>query len=210
LPLGLYDVARLAFEIERKDLGLAGGRQDQYAATFGGVNFIEFLPDERVIVNPLRLRAAVDSEIQASLVICFTGQSRASHDIIEDQVRHISSGDQGALEGLRQLKEDAFDMKRALLVGDLKAVATIMNRSWLAKKATASQISNPMIETLWDVALANGAMGGKVSGAGGGGFLMFLCDPNVRASLMRALRDAGALPDTVSFSPHGAQGWERP
>jgi D-glycero-alpha-D-manno-heptose-7-phosphate kinase len=210
LPLGRYDVARLAFEIERKDLGLAGGRQDQYAATFGGVNFIEFLPDERVIVNPLRLQAAADFEIQSSLVVCFTGQSRASHDIIEDQVRHIAAKDQAAMEGMRQLKEDAFDMKRALLVGDLTSVATIMNRSWLAKKATASQISNTEIETLWNVAMGNGAMGGKVSGAGGGGFLMFLCDPHARASLMRALRKAGGHPDTVSFSAEGALGWVRP
>ena len=210
LPLGRYDVARLAFEIERHDLGLAGGRQDQYAATFGGVNFIEFLPGDRVIVNPLRLQSAVEFEIQSSIVVCFTGQSRASHAIIEDQVRHIAGHDQEAMEGMRQLKADAFSMKDALLTGDLKAAAAIMNRSWLAKKATASQISNPGIEALWDVALANGAMGGKVSGAGGGGFLMFLCDPSVRASLMRALRNAGAEPDTVSFSTEGAQGWVSP
>ena len=210
LPLGLYDVARLAFEIERHDLGLAGGRQDQYAATFGGVNFIEFLPDDRVIVNPLRLQSAVNLEIQSSIVVCFTGQSRASHAIIENQVRHISMRDEETMAGLQQLKADAFEMKQAMLIGSLGGVAAILNRSWTAKKATASQISNPEIERLWNVALANGAMGGKVSGAGGGGFLMFLSEPNARAALMRALRDAGAQPDTVTFSAEGACGWVAP
>ena len=207
LPLGLYDVARLAYEIERQDLGLAGGRQDHYAATFGGINFIEFLPEERVIVNPLRLPIAVSLEMQSSLVVCFTGQSRASHAIIEDQVRHLSAHDGAAMEGMRQLKSDAFEMKRVLLTGDLGSVATILNRSWIAKKATASQVSNAAIDQLWDVAMANGAVGGKVSGAGGGGFLMFLCDPNGRANLMRALLGAGGQPDTISFSEEGAQGW---
>jgi len=95
-------------------------------------------------------------------------------------------------------------------MGDIQGVATILNRSWEAKKATASQISNPMIENLWNVAMSNGAMGGKVSGAGGGGFLMFLCDPNRRSGLMRALREAGSHPDTISFSETGAQGWAVP
>ncbi len=210
LPLGLYDVARLAFQIERQDLGLAGGRQDQYAATFGGVNFIEFLPEEQVIVNPLRLQAAVSFEVQSSIVICFTGQSRASQAIIENQIRQMASEDKGAMEGLHQLKADAYEMKQKLLMGDIQGVATILNRSWEAKKATASQISNPMIENLWNVAMSNGAMGGKVSGAGGGGFLMFLCDPNRRSGLMRALREAGSHPDTISFSETGAQGWAVP
>ncbi len=210
LPLGLYDVARLAYEIERKDLGLVGGRQDQYAATFGGVNFIEFLADDRVIVNPLRLQAGVELEVQSSIVICFTGQSRASHAIIEDQVRHIASADKAAMVGLQQLKADAYEMKRRLLVGDIPGVAQVLNRSWEAKKATASQISNDTIERLWDTALRSGALGGKVSGAGGGGFLMFLCDPDRRAGLMRALREAGSHPDTISFSASGAVGWIAP
>jgi len=210
LPLGRYDVAHLAYEIERKDLGLAGGRQDQYAATFGGVNFIEFLPDDRVIVNPLRLPPAIDFEMQSSIVVCFTGQSRASHAIITDQVRHITDLDAAAMDGLDQLKADAFKMKRSLLVGDLKDVAEILNRSWLAKKATAEQISNAQIERLWTVARSNGALGGKVSGAGGGGFLMFLCEPVVRAGLMRALKAAGGEPDTISFSAEGAQAWFAP
>jgi D-glycero-alpha-D-manno-heptose-7-phosphate kinase len=210
LPLGQYDVARLAYEIERVDLGLAGGRQDQYAAAFGGVNFIEFLPGERVVVNPLRLRASVLHELEASLVVCFTGQSRTSHKIIVDQIAHIREQDAAALEGMHQLKADAFEMKMALFRGEFDALGDILSRSWRAKKATAASISNPLIERLWDAALAAGAKSGKVSGAGGGGFLMFLCDPERRSEVMRALRAAGGEPDLIAFSADGVTGWCAP
>ena len=207
LPLGPYDVARLAFDIERKDLGLAGGRQDQYAAAFGGVNFIEFLPEERVIVNPLRLRAGTANEMQSSIVVCFTGQSRDSAKIITDQTANVTAHNEGALEAMHQLKGDAFDMKAALLSGDIPLMAQILNRSWIAKKATSGSVSNEEIERLWNVATDAGALGGKVSGAGGGGFLMFFIEPNRRPGLLRALRAAGAAPDTVGFSSEGAEGW---
>lgn len=207
LPLGPYDVARLAFDIERKDLGLAGGRQDQYAAAFGGVNFIEFLPEERVIVNPLRMRNGIENEIMSSIVTCFTGQSRASHDIIVDQNRNVDHPEGHALEAMHQLKRDAFEMKASLLIGDIAVVAEILNRSWEAKKATSSSVSNDMIETLWRTAHENGAIAGKVSGAGGGGFLMFLTDPTNRARLLRALRAAGSDPDTVQFTNKGVESW---
>ena len=208
LPLGRYDVAHLAYEIERKDLGLSGGRQDQYASAFGGINFIEFLSEDRVIVNPLRLPSALLSELQASLVICFTGQSRASHDIISTQISRISERHGSAVGATMQLKEDAFEMKRALLRGDFASMAVVLNRSWLAKKETATGISNELIERLWTLGMSNGATGGKVSGAGGGGFLMFLTDPSNRAHLMRALKEAGGEPSTVNFSHEGVEGWE--
>ncbi|HTM77903.1 MAG TPA: hypothetical protein VL133_09775 [Devosia sp.] len=207
LPLGPYDVAQLAYDIERSDLGLAGGKQDQYAAAFGGVNFIEFLPNNRVLVNPLRLSSGVDNEMQSSIVVCFTGASRASHDIIIDQVGHVANHDPSALEGMHQLKRDAVDMKAALLRGDFDDVAVILNRSWIAKKATARSVSNPQIDALWTVAMENGAKGGKISGAGGGGFIMFLTDPAHRSRLMRALKSAGGEPDTVTFSSKGVEGW---
>jgi D-glycero-alpha-D-manno-heptose-7-phosphate kinase len=208
LPLGPYDVAKLAFEIERKDLALAGGRQDQYAAAFGGVNFIEFLPDERVIVNPLRLPAGIGNEMMSSIVICSTGQSRASHQIIVDQTANATSGvDSPALDAMHQLKQDAFEMKSALLAGDIAAVAQVLNRSWIAKKATSKAVTTDEIERLWAVAHEHGAMGGKVSGAGGGGFLMFITEPQERYRLLKALREAGAAPDTVHFSNEGVEAW---
>jgi len=207
LPLGRYDVAHIAFEIERVDLALAGGKQDQYAASFGGVNFIEFLPSDRVIVNPLRISPTTLSELQASIVICFTGQSRASEDIILDQVSSIAESDPKVIENLHCLKSDAVEMKQALLLGDIPGMAEILDRSWHAKKATAHCISNNLIESLWDIAHRNGALAGKISGAGGGGFMVFLVDPDERVRVMRALKEGGGTPDSISLAHDGVAAW---
>jgi D-glycero-alpha-D-manno-heptose-7-phosphate kinase len=203
LPLGRYDVARIAYEVERLDLGIAGGKQDQYAAAFGGINFIEFLPQDRTIVNPLRLVPEVVLELETSLVICFTGVSRDSDRIISDQL-NTSKQNIGQMDKLRK---DAVAMKSALLRGDVSEMATILRQSWLAKKATSTLISTPRIEQIWDVAHAQGARAGKISGAGGGGFMMFLVSPDQRPSLLRALRNCDAIPSYVAFSHEGVQSW---
>jgi D-glycero-alpha-D-manno-heptose-7-phosphate kinase len=206
LPLGLYDVAHLAYEVERVELGLPGGRQDQYAAAFGGINFIEFLASDRVIVNPLRVSRAVLNELETSLVICFTGVSRSSEQIIAEQKRGMS--DTGAaLDSLHQLKRDAIEMKQALLRGEIAQMATLLNHSWIAKKRTAQGISTTQIEALYDLALANGALGGKVSGAGGGGFMMFIVPPQHRVDVIAALNGTGATARAVHFTPDGAEAW---
>jgi len=209
LPLGQYEVAHLAWDIERNDLGLAGGRQDQYAAAFGGANYIEFLAGDRVIVNPLRLATGAQEEIEASLAICFTGQSRASHDIIVQQTAAMNNGGASsvAIEAMHQLKHDAMEMKGAFLRGDVHAMASVLARSWEAKKRTASGISNPLIEHLYDVAIANGALAGKVSGAGGGGFMMFLVPPEHRRRLVVALDAQGGHADVVALTHTGATSW---
>jgi len=207
LPLGQYDVAHLAFEIERIDLALDGGKQDQYAAAFGGINFIEFLSGDRVIVNPLRVRRPILNELESSLVVCFSGQSRASDVIIRDQIKAAENKGSKALDGLHALKKDAFDMKQALLGGDVQGMAEILNRSWISKKATAESVSNSHIDSLYSVARANGARGGKVSGAGGGGFMMFIADPESKPRLMRALAAAGSAPDKVTFTHAGVESW---
>jgi D-glycero-alpha-D-manno-heptose-7-phosphate kinase len=206
-PLGPYDVAHLAFEIERIDLGLAGGKQDQYAATFGGINFIEFQAGDRVIVNPLRVTPAVAHELETSMVICFTGVSRRSEAIIVEQQRGISAPTGSALDSLHQLKSDALEMKDALLRGQIPRMAEILNRSWVAKQRTAAGISTGLIERLHQVAFANGAIGGKVSGAGGGGFMMFIVPPHHRVQVIRALTEAGADADGVRFVTVGAESW---
>jgi D-glycero-alpha-D-manno-heptose-7-phosphate kinase len=199
-------VARLAFEIERIDLGLAGGRQDQYAAAFGGVNFMEFLPNDRVIVNPLRIPATYLYEFEASLVVCFTGQSRASA-IIQDQVKALTTSDSDALQAMHQLRADAIDMKQALLRGDIQEVSQVLNRSWQAKRRTSGLVSNSTVEKVFELGLKNGAVGGKVSGAGGGGFLMFMTDPEQRYRLITALNESGVDASPVQFTDGGAEAW---
>jgi len=207
-PLGPYDVAHLAFEIERIDLGLAGGKQDQYAATFGGTNFIEFHAGDRVIVNPLRVAPSVLNELETSMVVCFTGVSRRSEEIIVEQQRGMAGTyDGNVMDSLHQLKRDAVEMKEALLRGEIPRMASILNRSWEAKKRTASGISTGRIESLYDLAFANGAIGGKVSGAGGGGFMMFIVPPDRRIGVVRALNDAGGTASGVHLTAQGAESW---
>jgi D-glycero-alpha-D-manno-heptose-7-phosphate kinase len=211
-PLGPYDVAHIAWEIERMDLGLAGGKQDQYAATFGGTNFIEFHAGDRVIVNPLRVASAVLNELETSMVVCFTGVSRRSEEIIVEQQRgmteHTGTAQMGdVMDSLHQLKRDAVEMKEALLRGQIARMADILNRSWEAKKRTASGITTGRIETLYDLAFANGAIGGKVSGAGGGGFMMFIVPPDRRIAVVRALNGAGGTASGVHLTGQGAESW---
>jgi D-glycero-alpha-D-manno-heptose-7-phosphate kinase len=208
LPLGEYDVARLAFEIERKDYGQAGGSQDQYAATFGGFNIMEFGPAERIVVNPLRIKAETLSELEASILLFHTGVSHNSAEIIERQADHISSGSAAKLAATHALKEEAIAMKEALLKGDLVRLAGVLERGWQAKKQLADGISNPQIENVFDVAQRAGAMAGKVSGAGGGGYILFLTDPVRRPTVVRALEDlqAGRV-EPVHFVSEGAVAW---
>ena len=207
LPLGPYDVAHLAFEIERVELGLAGGKQDQYAATFGGINFIEFLAGDRVIVNPLRVSPSILNELEISLVICFTGVSRRSERIIEEQTRNMTEHASDALEGLHRLKRDAQEMKDALLRGQIDRISDILNGSWLAKKRTAQGVSSERIDALMRTAFAAGATGGKVSGAGGGGFMMFVVSPERRVELIHALNRAGGTASGVHLTQKGAESW---
>lgn len=206
-PLGPYDVAHLAFEIERLDLCLAGGKQDQYAATFGGINYIEFHAGDRVIVNPLRIDAAILSELETSLLVCLTGASSRSAAIIVEQQQRMTQAADAALEGLHQLKRDAIEMKEALLRGRIGRMAELFNQSWSAKKRTASGISTGRIDALYDTAFASGATGGKLSGAGGGGTLMFIVPPDRRIQTIRALRHSGADAGGVHFTTQGAEFW---
>jgi len=209
-PLGLYDLAHLAFEVERQDLRLAGGKQDQYSAAFGGVNFIEFLAGDRVIVNPLRVHKNVLLELESSLAICFTGVSRESDTIIKEQTAHIEKHHDDAIEALLGLKAAAHDMKRALLAGNLAEFGDVLNRSWLFKKQTAKTISNELIETLFQVGHDAGAYACKVSGAGGGGFLMFLTKPENRTTVIRALNGAGGQATPARLTEGGVQTWSAP
>lgn len=210
LGLGEYDIAHLAFEIERLELGLAGGKQDQYAAAFGGFNFIEFGADDRVLVNPLRVKDWVVNELEASTVLYYTGQSRESAHIIQQQIDNTKAKKASSLDAMLALKQDAFSMKEAILRGELNRYADILGRSWIAKKKMAEGITNPQIDAVFDSAIAAGALAGKISGAGGGGFMNFFVAPGRR---MRLLRELERFPGTVMnfhFVDEGATSWSMP
>ena len=207
LPLGDYDIAQLAYQIERIDAGLSGGRQDQYAATFGGVNFVEFYPDERVIVNPLRVKRWVINELENSFVLFYTGSSRESAKIIDEQIRNTNQKNKRSVDAMLELKADAVIMKESLLKGDFLTFATYLGKSWEAKKKMADAISNPTIDAIYQIALAAGAYSGKVSGAGGGGFMMFMCDPAQRIRLINALNQQEGQVMNFHFTKLGTQAW---
>lgn len=208
LPLGEYDIARMAFEIERQDVGLSGGRQDQYAATFGGFNFMEFHPQERVVVNPLRIKNWIVSELEASLVLYFGGVSRDSARIIDEQTSNVTANDKSAIEAMHALKQEAVAMKECLLKGDFDRLVDSMEAGWQAKKRMARSISNPQIEASYDLAKQAGMRAGKISGAGGGGFMMLLVDPVRRMDVIRALSTTSGQIYSCHFTEIGTQGWK--
>ncbi|MBR5906468.1 MAG: dehydrogenase [Bacteroidales bacterium] len=208
LPLGDYEIARLAYEIERKDLGLSGGKQDQYAAAFGGFNFIEFLPDDSVIVNPLKVKRWITDELESSLLLYFTGKSRSSARIIDEQRKNTSSGNAEAIEAMHLIKQSAREMKAAVLKGDMREFAGIMGRSWENKKKMAKGITNENIQHAFDVAMAAGAVAGKVSGAGGGGFIMFFVRPEKKKAVEDALKQLDGFVLPFLFTDGGAHGWK--
>jgi D-glycero-alpha-D-manno-heptose-7-phosphate kinase len=210
IPLGPYEVAHLAYEIERIDLAIPGGKQDPYAAVFGGLNFLEFMPNRRVIVNPLRVPRSFVNELETSLIICFSGVSRFSGEIIDQQQKGMIDNVARTIDSLHQLKTDALEMKQALLRGDVRTMARVLNSSWVAKKSTASRVSTKPIDDLITLALDMGALGGKVSGAGGGGFIMFLVPPERRVPIVRALNEAGAPAAGAQFTFVGAESWTLP
>ncbi len=208
LPLGDYDMAHLACQIERNDLGLRGGKQDQYAATFGGFNFIEFYKDDRVIVNPLRIKREIADELEVSMVLFYTGVSRSSDRIIKEQQSNTSKGKKIPLEAAHRIKRNSYIMKDHLLKGDIVRFAKELGKEWENKKKMASAITNPNIEKIYKAAMKAGACGGKVSGAGGGGFMFFTIDPVKRIDLIKALNRFNGRVLNFHFSENGCQGWK--
>ncbi|MCL6523845.1 MAG: dehydrogenase [Thermoflavifilum sp.] len=207
LPLGEYDIARLAYEIERQDLGMAGGRQDQYAATFGGVNFMEFYPEEKVIVNPLRIRQNYLNELENNLLLYHTATSRLSSVIIEQQRQNVIQKNTASIEAMHQLKEQAILMKEALLKGHIDEIGEILDFGFQHKRRMASGISNPQLDEIYETAKKAGATGGKISGAGGGGFMILYCPRNSRYRVMEALAPFGGSFHKYQFVQQGLTTW---
>ena len=213
LPFGEYELARTAFLIEREEAGLQGGKQDQYAAAFGGFNFMEFGSEGRVLVNPLRMKEWVVSELEASLLLYFTGKPRQSAEIIEEQTRNVRQQNMDAVNAMHNIKREAFRMKECLLLGNFPSLHDVLRSSWESKKRMASSITNPHIEGLYATALDAGAYCAKISGAGGGGFLMFLTDPRYKDRVEQALASGNPHEGRVyrcHFTNIGAQAWRVP
>ena len=206
-----YELARLAWEVERVDLGMSGGWQDHYAAAFGGFNFMESRSNGEIVVNPLRIRREVIAELEASLLLYFGGVSRLSSEVIAEQQRNVEEGDKAALNATHAIRAEALEMKDLLVVGDIPGVADSLLRGWEAKKRLASRISNPSIERAYLVAQSHGMIAGKISGAGGGGFLMMIVDPLRRIEVARGLElECGGSVAPCLFTKEGAATWRIP
>ncbi len=217
LGLGIknYQKAQLAYEIERVDLHYAGGKQDQYAAVFGGFNLMEYRMDDSVIVNKLSLDKDTLNELECSLLLYYGGQSRKSADIqlqlskniISHQHENLAKKNTQAINAMLKLKTLAYDMKDCILKSDYKGFTNCLSIEWENKKKTSSIISNVQLEETIDYARHNGADAIKVSGAGGGGFLLLHCAPENRQKLMYAMQERGGLILPVKFSKNGVESW---
>lgn len=205
VEMDAYRLADLAYEVEREDLKIAGGYQDQYAATFGGFNFIEFHGRNNVVVNPLRIKKDIIHELQYNLLLCYTGNIHISANIIKDQVLNYEKKD--GFEAMCEVKALAYAMKDELLKGNLHSFGKLLNYGWESKKRMSSKITNPQVDALYNEAMAAGALGGKLLGAGGGGYLLMYCPYNLRHKVAARLEAAGGQLTDWCFELRGAQSW---
>jgi len=206
LPLGEYDIAKLAYDIERKEIGIEGGSQDQYASTFGGFNFMEFYSNERVVVNPLRIKNKILLELESSTILYFTNIVRQASQIEKEKKLLIEN--ENSIKAMHQVKEDAVLMKNSILSGDIINFAKYLHKSWLAKKTVTDSISNTEIDRIYNIAIENGAIGGKVSGAGGGGFMFFIINPEKRFNLISILNNEKGQVYDFQFVQNGVESWK--
>jgi D-glycero-alpha-D-manno-heptose-7-phosphate kinase len=207
LPLGSYDIAQYAYDIERRDLQMVGGKQDQYAATFGGVNYMEFYADNKVIVNPLRIDKPYLYELENNLILYFTQTTHISSDIIKEQQKNVVANNTPSVEAMHKIKEQAQTMKEALLTGKINQIGEIFDEGFAFKKQMATAISNPLLDEIYEVAKQAGATGGRISGAGGGGFMLFYCPDNLKFRVMKALERFGGQFYSYHFVKDGLFTW---
>jgi D-glycero-alpha-D-manno-heptose-7-phosphate kinase len=205
-PWTSYDVAELAYRIERDELGEKGGRQDMYAAAFGGFNFMEF-SRHRTVVNPLKIPAEVVNELAYRLLLCYTGTSHYSNDLIVSQQRSYTEHRGDTVEALDATKQLATDMKNELLRGNIDEMGRLLDAGWQLKKRFTDGISNPQIDALYARAREAGALGGKLTGAGGGGYILLFCDCARRAEVAKAMQRAGGRVEEFALEPNGLQTW---
>jgi len=208
IPLAEDEIAFLAYEIERKDIGIKGGKQDQYSAAFGGFNFMEF-EGGQAIINPLRIKPEIVNELQYNMLLCYTGGTRLSAKIIDSQVRNYVTGRKETVEAMDMLKQNAVDMKRALLTGRLDEFGELLASGWEQKKRMSDRISNAKIDEMYEEARKAGAIGGKITGAGGGGFLMLYCRFDRRHKVAERVERMGGKIVDFHFEEKGLQTWRK-
>ncbi len=206
LPLGEYDIARMAYEIERIEVKEAGGQQDQFAATFGGFNFMEF-EENRTIINPLRIKPSTIAELEFSILLYYTNINRHSAKIIENQETSIANRNSSRMKAMHKVKQCSYQLKEALLKSDLSRFGCLLHEGWIAKKATASLISSSLIDNIYTAARSCGAIGGKISGAGGGGFMLLYCPALTRYDVITKLETFDGEVRRFSFTEQGASSW---
>ncbi len=206
VPMTDYELAERAFRIERKDMGISGGKQDQYAATFGGFNFIEFTKSGTV-VNPLRISEEILDELEYRLMLCYLGGSRVSSSIIQRQVDGYVTRRESTVEALDQTKALALDMKKALLLGRLDEVGNLLDQAWQEKKRFASGITSEQIDRVYKAARKAGAQGGKLTGAGGGGFMLLMCEFSKKRDVAAEVERLGGQVVNFGFDQRGVRSW---
>lgn len=207
LSFGDYDIANLAYQIERVELGMKGGKQDQYAASFGGFNFMEFYENNRTIINPLRIRKWIVSEFEQSLILFNTGTSRFSSSIIKDQDKLISEKSSKTITSMLDIKQEAINIKEYLLKGDFLKIAESIQKGWVAKKNASNSITNNFLDKIYENVMDAGAMAGKISGAGGGGFFMFLVKPERKMDILKILEKENGKIYPCHFVEDGVNSW---
>ena len=209
MELTPHEVAVVACRRERVYLGIAGGLQDQYAAAFGGFNFMEFHA-ERVVVYPLRVAESTLHELEHNMLLAYTGHSRVSDHIIQDQIARFTGHDTEAIAGMRAQKEIAHAMKEALLRGEVSGFGDLLGQAWKQKQRMSSRISNPHIDEAVEAALSSGALGAKVTGAGGGGHMVLVCEFERKHLVAQALIGLGMTVSEFTFSRQGVTTWRVP
>lgn len=207
LPLTPYDIAELAFKIERIELEIKGGRQDQYAAAFGGFNFMEFY-DSKVIVNPLKLREEIINELNYSLILAYVGGSHNSSDILQKQISNVKNKQEDSIKAMHEIKRLAIEVKNTLVIGKLGKFGCLLDEAWNYKKKMADGITNDRIDRIYNIAKQSGSLGGKISGAGGGGFIFFFADIDKKYDVMKALKEEGVQILDYSFENNGLLTWK--
>jgi D-glycero-alpha-D-manno-heptose-7-phosphate kinase len=204
-PLSKYELAERAFHIARNVLGKHVGKQDEYAAAFGGLNFLSFDQDGSTQVEAMDLDADVLQEFQSNLMLFFTGAAHHSWTILKEQEESTRARTGATLEALHDVKALGVRMREALLRAQLHVFGELLHSAWEAKRRVSEKISTPRIDQLYACARQHGAMGGKITGAGGGGFLLLYCEGPHREAVRRALSEEGVHEMAFSFDMQGAQ-----